>query len=256
MNLKLLISRSIFLVLMAFGNMLHAQNVPIVDFNFKSALIQMGIDLNKDGYIQVSEAMVCDSLNLKAKNIADLSGVEAFTSLTYLNCVENKLETLNLTQNKKLIKLECQFNKINSLSLGSNQNLITLYCNNNMLKTIDVSNCPNLVYFFCSHNVLEQLDISKNLKLFQFNCEINNLKQICVNEKQFYENWGKDNTAEWVTTCVNSVSTLDSKIPEPYIIAIFDMMGRKILNEPLVEGLYIYAYSNGAFVKRWHKSNW
>jgi hypothetical protein len=251
---SLLAGRSISVFLIVLSYTIKAQNVTITDPNFKNALIQAGIDFNKDGIIQVSEAQACDSLNLSAKNIADLSGIAFFTSLTYLNCAENKLEALDISQNKNLIKMECQSNMMTSLTLGSNKNLFTLLCHTNQLKAINVSACQNLGYFFCSRNQLEHLDISKNIRLQEFNCQFNSLKQICVSEKQRYQDWVKDNTANWVTTCVNSLKPIKNRNSEAEMIGIYDMMGRKVAEENLREGIYIYLYDDGTYLKRWNNS--
>lgn len=43
---------------------LNAQNVNIPDVNFKNKLIQIGVDTNADGQIQVSEALVVTKLEV------------------------------------------------------------------------------------------------------------------------------------------------------------------------------------------------
>ena len=114
----------------------HAQIVNIPDANFKAALLANNlitkIDLNNDKEIQVSEAMVVKELYLSQKNIANLSGIEAFTALTYLDCYGNKLTTLDVSKNTALTALYCSYNQLTSLpSLPST--LTTLNCQNNIL---------------------------------------------------------------------------------------------------------------------------
>ena len=54
--------------------------VYIPDANFKAKLIALGVDTNTDGEIQFSEALVPTVLDVSNSNIADLTGIEAFTN--------------------------------------------------------------------------------------------------------------------------------------------------------------------------------
>ena len=89
------------------------QNVNIPDANFKAYLVgNLDINTNGDGEIQLSEASVFDALmNLSKLNISDLTGIEAFTALTSLDCSQNQLSTLDLTKNIALTYLYCDNNK-------------------------------------------------------------------------------------------------------------------------------------------------
>jgi Leucine-rich repeat (LRR) protein len=51
-------------------------------------------------------------LDISNKKIKDLSGIEAFTSLTFLDCSNNKLTNLDLRNN---IGLTIIFNDVNDL---------------------------------------------------------------------------------------------------------------------------------------------
>ena len=75
---------------------LQAQIVNIPDANFKTALMTHvpKIDLNGDKNIQLSEAMVVKNLNVSYKAISNLSGIEAFTTLTNLDCSRNNCRLL------------------------------------------------------------------------------------------------------------------------------------------------------------------
>jgi len=146
---KLLLS-ILALVAVAFVN---AQNVNIPDANFKSRLLDHGvnltgsgislIDLNSDGEIQISEANVYSgSIMCDNQNISDMTGIEAFTSLTRLFCANNNLSTLNLSNNTSLERLRC---------------------NNNSLISLDCSQMsPSTDYLWCQDNMFESL-IMKNL---------------------------------------------------------------------------------------------
>ena len=88
----------------------QAQIVTIPDSLFKNALIATGVDTNTDSIIQTSEAEAITRLSVNSKNISDLTGIEAFTNLTYLRCDTNNLISLNLTANTKIDSVFCQSN--------------------------------------------------------------------------------------------------------------------------------------------------
>ena len=67
-----------------------------------------------DAVVYDNENASINSFDLKNKNIADLTGIEGFTNITHLYVYQNKLTTLNLSQNTKLTLLYCYWNKIKS----------------------------------------------------------------------------------------------------------------------------------------------
>jgi len=91
--------------------------VNIPDANFKAALVSDStINSNRDSEIQVSEAQAyTGSIIVPARNIADLTGIEAFTALTGLDCSSNQLITLNMSANTLLTSIVCSRNALTSL---------------------------------------------------------------------------------------------------------------------------------------------
>ena len=69
----------------------NAQIVNIPDPNFKTALIDEGVDTNNDGEIQVSEAEAVLSLNVSNRAISSLEGIQSFINLEDLFCSNNEL---------------------------------------------------------------------------------------------------------------------------------------------------------------------
>lgn len=67
-----------------------------------------------DAVVYDSENVNIHSFDLKNMKIADLTGIEGFTNITHLYVYQNKLTTLNLSQNTKLTLLYCYWNKIKS----------------------------------------------------------------------------------------------------------------------------------------------
>ena len=80
--------KKLLLILIALPMIGFGQNVYIPDFGFKSSLLgEPLINTNGDTEIQVSEATAFSGgINLGQMGIFDLTGIEAFTALTELNC--------------------------------------------------------------------------------------------------------------------------------------------------------------------------
>src|SRR5699024_10104164 len=153
--------------------------VDIPDGHFLNDLILQGVDANGDGQIQMSEAQATTRLFLfhgqtPNERIDDLTGIEAFTNLTYLEVGANSIDSLDLSQNTLLDTLYTYGNTMSYLKIGSNPNLIYLDCSLNELMNLDVSQCSNLKYLDCSENLLEKVDIRngnyENLSYFSIGC--------------------------------------------------------------------------------------
>ena len=76
--------------------------------------------------------------------ISDLTGIEDFTALKELYCLQNNLTNLDLSSNTALIRLNCANNNLTSLDLSNNTALIRLNCANNNLVTLNIKNGNNL----------------------------------------------------------------------------------------------------------------
>lgn len=101
--------RILFLLLLISG-IAEAQIVNIPDANFKAALLSanatngiaqgssgpMAVDANGDGEIQVSEALLVTSLQFQDKSIADFSGIENFSNLSYFGSYRNRVNDFHL----------------------------------------------------------------------------------------------------------------------------------------------------------------
>ncbi|MEL0456404.1 T9SS type A sorting domain-containing protein [Flavobacteriaceae bacterium SZ-1-7] len=116
----------------------------VPDDNFEQALIDLGYDDVLDDYVATSNISAATSLNLYNKGITDLTGIEGFTSLTTLNCVYNRLTSLDLSNNLSLQVLSCYLNNLTSLDLSNNVALTTISCSNNNLESLNVKNGNNL----------------------------------------------------------------------------------------------------------------
>jgi hypothetical protein len=175
--------------------------VNIPDANFKAYLVgNTAINTNADTEIQCSEATAFTGMiNCTNASISDLTGIEAFISLTelgfslnsvsivdvtqnialtYLDCRNNSLSALDVTQNTALIELFCNSNSITNLNVNNNTILTGLFCNNNLITSLNVSNNTNLIDLKCETNSLISLDVSQNIALTRLWCDNNQLTSL------------------------------------------------------------------------------
>jgi Leucine-rich repeat (LRR) protein len=221
------------LLIFCFFNSLNAQVINFPDANFKAKLLAANssntiastqtpiyrasngiwvvsshhtIDTNNNGEIEVSEALTIKKLDVGGASISDLTGIEKFANLIYLNCRANQLTGLNVSSliNLKslncsssqlpslnisgltnLQELHCDSNQLTSLSVLGLTNLRTLYCPNNQLYSLNVSGLNNLKEFSCNNNQLSSLNVSNLFNLQNLNCYSNRLPSLnvsgCVN---------------------------------------------------------------------------
>lgn len=151
--------------------------VNIPDANFKAYLVgNTSINTNEDNEIQCDEASaftgIMDPYN---QGITDLTGIEAFTGLTTLNCSFNSLSTLDISNNIALTQLQCNNNLLSSLDVSNNPNLTLLDCGYNSLSEIDIKNNLFLVTLFCRNNSITSLDLSQHSLFKSIQCQNNQL---------------------------------------------------------------------------------
>jgi Leucine-rich repeat (LRR) protein len=165
-------------VLLALPLLVGCDNVilPIPDAKFKAYLVgNKDINRNGDKEIQLSEARTFNgTIDCFDLNISDLTGIEAFTALTYLYCSGNNLTSLNVSQNNALTILSCYDNQLTSLDVSKNTALTVLGCQSNQLTILDVSKNTALTYLYCTENQLTSLDVSQNTALMDLRCWGNN----------------------------------------------------------------------------------
>ena len=209
----------LLLLLLALPMIGFGQNVNIPNGIFKAYLVNnTAINTNGDYEIQVSEASVFNGgIYLYAgpgsgfgllDGITDLTGIEAFVSLTYLDCSGNLLTNLDVSACIALTTLNCDYNQLTSLDVSANTALTTFGCSSNQLTSLDVSDnpaltilscdanqltslavsaCTVLTYLACSSNQLTSLDVSECTALTTFNCSYNLLTSLDV--RNGHNNW-------------------------------------------------------------------
>jgi Leucine-rich repeat (LRR) protein len=207
----------LFIVLLT-SSFVFAQNTYVPDDNFEQALIDLGYDTTLDDYVVTANISGVTSLDVEAKEISDLTGIEAFTALTWLECSDNQLTSLDvsantaltnlhfsqnqltsldLSNNTALTGLACYGNKLTSLDLSNNTALTGLYSNTNQLTNLDLSNNTALTNLHIGSNQLTNLDISNNTALTELFCAYNQLTSLDVSK----------NTALKTLECFNNKLT-------------------------------------------------
>lgn len=167
---------------------LTAQVVNIPDLAFKTYLLSADtnntiaknllgnyfkIDSNFNNKIEASEASQVSYLNLSGSTISTLEGVLSFNNLQTLNCSNNKISSLDLSNLINLKDLDCQKNVLNSISLNNLVNLQNLNCQTNYLSSINLIGLKNLQTLNCSGNNFSSLDLQGLSNLQNLDCHNN-----------------------------------------------------------------------------------
>ena len=97
-----------------------------------------------------------------------------FINLRELDCVSNKLTSLNLIKCQQLEKINCSSNLLTKLVINNNCQITSLSCAFNGLTVLDVSNCQQLTSLNCFYNLLTSLTLPADLTSLKFLCLSNN----------------------------------------------------------------------------------
>ncbi|MBW1296395.1 matrixin family metalloprotease [Aquimarina litoralis] len=151
----------------------------IPDTNFESALEALGYDdVSGDGQVPTYLIETVTSLDVQYSSISDLTGIEDFTALEYLQVRNNSLTTLDVSANTALVSIACRDNGIATLDVSNSPNLISIYGAYNNLTEIDLSNNPLLEALAVRNNSLTTLDLTKNTALNEINVRNNSLTSL------------------------------------------------------------------------------
>ncbi len=159
------------------GTEINEINFP--DENFRN-YVRGEFDKNGDGYLSDKEIAAVTLIDVENKDISDMTGIELFTEITFLNCGNNNLTALDVSKNTKLEILDCRINELNSLDVSQNTKLQELHCNSNQISSLDTENLENLRALDCSANKLQVLEVRNNEKLVSIACTGNGLLALDV----------------------------------------------------------------------------
>ena len=123
----------------------------------------------------IKKVIVSDYAEVKSAK-----GVEKLTALTVLYVENNKLTTIDVSNNTALTGLNVERNQLTTLDVSNNTALTYLSVFSNQLTTLDVSNNTALTELRVDYNQLTTLDVGKNTKLTELNVDNNQLTTIDV----------------------------------------------------------------------------
>ncbi|TWI01158.1 putative secreted protein (Por secretion system target) [Flavobacterium tiangeerense] len=205
----------------------------IPDLNFEKKLIELGHDSGTpDGKVLTSSIAAVTSLNVDTQLIADLTGIQDFTSLKALICVPTNgnfsingggglLTKLDVTKNKALTSLSCYANKIKDLDISQNVVLTSLEVYGNGMIALNVSSNVALTSLDCSFNKISSIDVSKNVALINLNFFYNALTTIdlsknlalqylsCSNNQLTTVDVSKNVALQYLSCFSNQLTTID-----------------------------------------------
>ncbi len=173
------------------------------DANFKAYMVA-NFDKNNDGEISKDEASLITVISCRERSIQSLEGIQYCTALTSLNCDNNQLTTLDVSNNTALTDLYCHNNQLTTLDVSKNTALTGLYCYNNQLTTLDVSKNTALTSLNCDSNQLTTLDVCKNTALEFLSCSSNQLTTLDVSKTNL------ENSASPCPLYCSAMSTLQT----------------------------------------------
>ena len=105
-----------------------------------------------------------------------LVDVASNTTLEQLDCKENQVQILNITDCAKLTDLDCSYNEISEIDFTGTNNIKNLNCETNYIMKLNVSGCSQLTNLNCTNNILTTLDIKNCNNLHTLGCSANQLR--------------------------------------------------------------------------------
>ncbi len=174
---------SVVCIMIIFSQDIFAQIVNIPDPNFKAALLNQStpvIDTNGDDEIQVSEALATTVISAVSNNISDITGIEAFVNLESLNCFNNPINEVDLSQNTSLNVITFTFSNLTEIDLSSNNDLFSVSLSNSPINEINVSNLTNLEVLNLNSTNVSSIDVSNNLNLLFLDLFFTNVQSLDV----------------------------------------------------------------------------
>ena len=244
------------------------QHTSIPDSIFEQKLIDLGYDTTHDGQVLTTNIVNIDSLNLDGtfmgppgpgplnNQIIDLSGIEDFSALVYLDCSDNLISFLDLNQNIALENLNCESNNILNLELNQVSNLFKLNCSDNQISYLDMSQNISLTELNCSNNQISYLDLAQNNLLTNLNCQNNQLSYLDVSQ----------DTALTNLNCINN-NLASLEVTQNHNLTFLNCSNNQLLNLDLTNGnntniTTFRCYNNPSLVcisvddTLWANSNW
>lgn len=188
------INQIIAIVILFGSQSFYSQITIIPDPVFEQKLIDLGIDSDGmvNGQVLTSDIESILSLNLFASSITDLTGLEDFASLEYLNVSGNELELLDVSNNIQLKELYCDTQEgtftmfFDSLDLSNNIHLENLEGNGLIfLESLNLKNGNNSILTVSLPCFLE----GEPCELINLHCVMVDDETAATNNEFPYDDW-------------------------------------------------------------------
>jgi hypothetical protein len=136
----------------------------------------------EDGILSSAEASVVKTIVLYRAGVEFVTeSLYLFPELEGLNCVDNYVTALDLSNNPKLKWVNCGLNDgLTSLNVSNNPLLESIDCYGDNLSALNITQNPKLESLICANNSITQLDVSYNPALASLDCYNNRLSGIDV----------------------------------------------------------------------------
>jgi Leucine-rich repeat (LRR) protein len=214
---------------------IYSQFTTIPDAKFEEKLINIGLDDVIDGKVLTNNIDVIEDLDISSSQISDLTGIEGFTNLINLDCSNNELIILDISNNIFIKNLICsnnnitnldisyntelqyisiEHNELTSLDTSKNKFIKGLFCSYNKITNLHVKNNKSLQYLSTSFNQLVSLDMSDNNYLKSLLCNDNSLKSLNLNNNnnEFLDIFNSENNADLMCIQVDNKDFSNSSI--------------------------------------------
>ena len=148
------------------------------DENFRIILKEKFSEITKDNILTNEEIQKVQALDVSENIIKDLSGIEYFTNLKYLNVSVNKINALDLSNNINLVTIDASNNQsLTSIKLP--KNIVNVYLNFNYnLKTLDISEHRNIKILYAADVAINNINVSDLNNLVALDLENTGLNTI------------------------------------------------------------------------------
>ncbi|MBO4542869.1 MAG: T9SS type A sorting domain-containing protein [Bacteroidales bacterium] len=157
------------------------------DVTFRNYL-KTEFDVNNNNILDSNELEAITEINVSNMGIFSLQGVEYLFALTELNCSNNALTSLDVSNLIYLEDLHCHYNSLNTLITTGAVSIDHIDCYNNQLSSIDLSTNTAIKMLTCNYNHLTRLDLSHNTDLVSLYCHNNLLTNLDVSHLSSLEN--------------------------------------------------------------------
>lgn len=136
-------------------------------------------DLDKNGTLSSAELNNATTIQVRGLGITDFKGCELLPNLSFVEIVEEKCTTLDLSTAGPFYYLGIQDTPLETITLGDRKSL--MYCNlyGTNLKELDLTGCSRISNVSASNNnQLEKLSVNGLANLYSLSCWGNNLSEL------------------------------------------------------------------------------